>query len=292
MQKVALLGLGIMGAGMAGNLLRKGFALTVWNRTRAKADPLVAEGAQVADTPREAVQGAEVVVSMVGDDPASRAVWLGDDGALSGAAQGAVLVECSTLTPDWVRELGALAAAQGCGFLDAPVAGTKPAAANGTLVLFVGGEAASLEKARPTLEAFSQRMVHLGPVGTGATWKLINNMMAAVHVVALAEGLNLAERVGMNMETVTPLILNGATGSPMVHAKLPRMVEGRYADTDFALQWMHKDTSYAVQLGEAFGLPLKMVEAARAVFADARTQGLDDQDFAAVIETLRAKARM
>src|SRR5271163_3110302 len=141
MQRVALLGLGTMGAGMAANWLAKGFDLTVWNRTRARTHALADKGARVATTPREAAEGADCVFAMVADDTASRAVWLGDDGALAGAKTGAVVVESSTLTPDWVRELAGRARAKGCAFLDAPVGGSRQAAASGELRLFVGGDA-------------------------------------------------------------------------------------------------------------------------------------------------------
>ncbi|MBC6936840.1 MAG: NAD(P)-dependent oxidoreductase [Chloroflexi bacterium] len=287
MQKAALLGLGIMGQGLAGNLLSKGFELTVWNRTAAKAEVLTARGAKLADTPRQAAAGAEVVIAIVGDDAASRAVWLGADGALAGASPGAVLVECSTLSPGWVRELAGLAAEHGCDFLDAPIAGSKDAAANAQITLFAGGEAAALERARPALEAISRRVVHLGPTGAGTTWKLIYNMMIAVQVAALSEGLALAEAAGLDMEQVVPLILNGATGSRIVQAKLPRMVERRYDDTEFALKWMQKDARYAVELAQAAGVPLQTAAAAIAVMQAAREKGLDDRDFAAVIEGVR-----
>jgi 3-hydroxyisobutyrate dehydrogenase len=140
-----------MGNGMAQNLLKAGFPLAVYNRTRAKAEPLAERDARVAATPREAAEGADILLAMVGDDVASRAVWLGDDGALAAARRGAVLVECSTLSPEWVRELAGLAAERGLAFLDAPVTGSKDAAEAGALKLMVGGDAAAIEQARPGL---------------------------------------------------------------------------------------------------------------------------------------------
>lgn len=291
MQKIAMLGLGLMGAGMAHNLLNAGFPLTVYNRTPAKADPLTARGAQAASTPREAAAAAEIVLAMVGDDDASRAIWLGDDGALAGARPGSVLVECSTLTPEWVRELAGLAAARGLGFLDSPVTGSKDAAEAGKLSLFVGGDAAALERARPALEAVSQRISHLGPSGAGAMMKLVNNLMSAVQTLALAEGLALAERAGLDMAQVVPLIINGSPGSPIVKGKAARMVAHDYGDTQFALKWMHKDASYALRAAAEVGAALPTVAAAREVYQLARNLGLDDADFSAVIEALRARPR-
>lgn len=286
---VALLGLGIMGGGMAQNLLKAGFPLSVYNRTRAKAEPLAAQGARIAATPREAAAGAEVVIAMVGDDVASRAVWLGDDGALAGAAPGALLVECSTLSLAWVRELAGLAAERGLAFLDAPVTGSKDAAAAGELKLMVGGDAAALERARPALEAISQRIIHFGPTGAGATIKLVNNLMGGVQAAVLAEGLALAERAGLDMEQVVTFIINAAPGSPLVKGKAARMAHHDYGDTQFALRWMHKDASYALRAAEEYGVPMPTVAAAREVYQLARNLGYDDADFAAVIEALRPR---
>jgi 3-hydroxyisobutyrate dehydrogenase len=287
MQSVALLGLGIMGIGIAQNLLKAGFSLTVYNRTRAKAEPLAAQGAQIADTPRAAAQGAAIVLSMVGDDSASQAIWLGQDGALAGAEPGAVLVECSTLSLGWVRELAGLAAARGLALLDAPVAGSKDVAAAGELKLMVGGDTAALERAGPALDAISQRIFHFGPTGAGAMMKLVNNMMGAVQAASLAEGLALAERAGLDMEQVVPFILNGAPGSPIVKGKAARMAARDYDDTQFALKWMHKDATYALRAADEFGVPMPTLAAAREVYRMARNLGLDDADFAAVIEALR-----
>jgi 3-hydroxyisobutyrate dehydrogenase len=290
MQSVALLGLGIMGSGMAHNLLKAGFPLTVYNRTRTKAEPFAAQGARIAETPCDAAEGADVIVSMVGDDDASRAMWLGSsnhDGALDGAKTGAVLVECSTLSVGWVRELVELANERGLQFLDSPVTGSKEAAQSGTLRLFVGGEAAALERVRPILEAFSQQINHMGPHGSGTIMKLINNMMAAVQVVAFAEGLALAERARLNIQDFVAHISAGAPGSPIVKGKAPRMVARRYDDTDFALRWMHKDTVYALRAVEELGSTAPAVQTASHVFQQARALGLDDLDMAAVFEAVR-----
>lgn len=284
MASVALIGLGIMGRGLGGNILKAGHRLTVYNRSRDKAEPFAARGAQVANSPRDAAAGAEVIISCVGDDAASHAVWLGDAGALAGADPGAVLIECSTLSLDWTRELADLVRAGGLDFLDAPMAGSKNAAANAELTLFVGGEADAVEEARPVLEAISRRIVHLGPNGAGATYKLINNMMAAAQAAGLAEGLRLAEAAGLNMAQIRELVLSGATTSPMVQAKAPRILERRYGDADFALRWMLKDVKYALALGEQLGVPLLTVEAARRVFQAANERGHGEDDLAAVAE--------
>jgi 3-hydroxyisobutyrate dehydrogenase len=287
MQTVALLGLGVMGSGMAQNLLKAGFSLTVYNRTRAKAKPLAAKGARVAETPKEAVSAAQVILSMVGDDTASRAMWLGENGALAGAKPDTVLVECSTLSLDWVRELAGHAASHNLAFLDSPVTGSKDAAEAGELRLLVGGDAAVLERVRPVLEAMSRRIDLFGPTGSGALVKLINNLMGGVQAVVLAEGLALAERAALDMEQVVSFIINGAPGSPIVKGKAARMAARDYADTQFALKWMHKDTTYALRAADEFGVPMPTVAVAREVYRMAHNLGLGEADFAAVIEALR-----
>jgi len=282
MQKIALLGLGTMGSGMAASWLARGFDLTIWNRTRAKAEALGARGARIAATPREAAAGADIIAAMVADDRASREIWLGENGALAGAKRDAILIEASTLTPGWARELAGLAQGKGCGFLDAPVGGSRRAAAAGQLALFVGGEAATLEAARPALEAVSRKINHLGAVGAGATWKLINNLMVAAHVAVLAEALRLAQKAGIDPQQASALILAGAGASPVVQMKLPRMIAGDFEPADFALSLMHKDARYVIALAEQLGAPHDMTSAAAAAYARAEAQGMGAMDFAAV----------
>jgi 3-hydroxyisobutyrate dehydrogenase len=282
MQRVALLGLGTMGAGMAANWLAKGFGLTVWNRTRARTQALADKGARVATTPREAAEGADCVFAMVADDAASRAVWLGDDGALAGAKTGAVVVESSTLTPDWVRELAGRARARGCVFLDAPVGGSRQAAASGELRFFVGGDAATLDKARPALIAIGSKIDLLGPAGAGATWKLINNQLIAAQVAALGEALDVARKAGFRPVQISSLILNGAASSPIVKMKLPSMLNGDYDEPDFALSLMLKDARYAAALAQSLGASADLVSSAVKAFARAEAKGLGAKDIAAV----------
>jgi 3-hydroxyisobutyrate dehydrogenase len=287
MQRIALMGLGAMGSGMAANWLKKGFALSVYNRSRDKAEPLAAQGARVTGTPRQAAEGADVILACVANDEASREVWLGADGALQAAKPGAVLIESSTITPDWVKELAAKAKGKGCDFLDAPLGGSKPAAAAGQLIFFVGGEQEALDKARPALEAVGSKINHLGHVGAGATWKLINNMMVAVEVAMLAEALRLAEKAGFKAAQAGSLIANAGVASPVIQAKIARMVEHKFSDTDFALQWMRKDADYAIGLAKAAGMDLSLLPAAAKLFREAEAAGLGKDDLAAVVRAVR-----
>ncbi len=283
MQRIAILGLGIMGGGMAANWLAKGFEVSVWNRTASKAEALAGKGAKVAATPREAATGADFIFAMVADDDASRSVWLGNDGALAGAKSGAIGVESSTLTPDWIRELARQAQAKGVGFLDAPVGGSRAAAVGGELRFFVGGDAKTYEAARPALAAVGAKMDLLGPVGAGATWKLINNQLAAGQIAALAEALEVAKKAGFRDEQISELILGGAPASPIVKLKLPRMLAQDFEPTDFALNLMLKDARYAAALAQSLGASAGMIESAAKAFARADAKGLGDKDIAAVV---------
>ena len=283
MQRIAILGLGIMGGGMAANWLAKGFEVAVWNRTASKAQALAGKGAKVAATPREAATGANFIFAMVADDDASRSVWLGNDGALAGAKKGAIGVESSTLTPDWVRELGRHAEAKGCGFLDAPVGGSRAAAEGGQLRFFVGGDPQTYESARPALSAVGTKMDLLGPLGAGATWKLINNQLAAGQIAALAEALEVAKKAGFKDEQISELILGGAPASPIVKLKLPRMLAQDFEPTDFALNLMLKDARYAAALARSLGASAGMIEGAAKAFARADAKGLGAKDIAAVV---------
>ncbi len=286
--RVAFLGLGIMGGGMARRLLGAGFPLTVYNRNPDRAAPLVAEGAKLAASPRAAAANAEIVICMVADDTASRALWLGENGALAGAPKGAILLDSSTLSVGWVRELAEAAAKHGCEFLDVPVTGTKPHAANGELTFLVGGSAAVLEKVRPALAVMSKTITHLGPVGSGALLKLINNFMCGVQVVALAEALAFIERSGLDRAKALEILVGGAPGSPLVKVVSARMTTPDYTP-NFMLKHLTKDLRYAVAEGASHGVPLATAAAAVEVLQKAVAAGQGDLDMAAVVELLRKR---
>jgi 3-hydroxyisobutyrate dehydrogenase len=285
-QSVALLGLGTMGAGMAANLLKAGFALTVYNRSRAKAEVFAQQGARIAETPADAAGGAAVVVSMVADDAASRGVWLGQAGALAAGEEGAVLVECSTLSPAWVAELAHAAGARGLELLDAPVTGSRAQAAAGQLSFLVGGSTDALAKAEPVLQAMSKEIVHLGPVGSGATMKLVNNFLCGVQIASLAEGIVWLERSGLDRDHAIELLKRGAPGSPLLAALSARMTSREYA-VNFHLKLMSKDLQYAYEAAAKDGVELTTAANARILFEQAVAQGYGDQDMSAVVEPLR-----
>ncbi len=287
-QKVAILGLGTMGIGMAKNLLKAGFAVSAYNRTRAKAEPLLALGAQIADTPADAVRDADLIVGMVADDDASRTIWTGEDGALNAAQPGAVLVESSTLTPAWIAELAAFAAERKLDFLDAPVTGSRDQANAGQLIFLAGGDSAVLEKARPALAAMGKDILHLGPVGSGSRLKLINNFLSGVQVASLAEALAWIERGGLDRAQALDYLKSGAPGSPLLAGISARMVEAKY-DVNFLLPLMGKDLRYAHDDAATLGIDLRMAATAESHFAEAAEAGYADKDMSAVIEPLRRR---
>lgn len=285
---IAFLGLGVMGGGMAARLLTAGFSVAVWNRSPERAEPLRQGGARVAGSPREAAAGADAIIGMVADDNASRAIWTGEEGALAGAASGAVAIECSTLSPAWVIELAALAAARGCAFIDAPVTGSKPQAANGEVLFLAGGDAAVVERVRPVLKAMSRDVVHLGPVGSGSRMKLVNNFVAAVQACALAEGLAFIDACGLDRDAAMNVLTNGAPGSPLVKTVGARMMARDYS-VNFFMRLMRKDVGYAIDEARRCGVALKTGATIVQMFDTAIAEGRGEQDFAAVAESVAGR---
>src|SRR4051812_7943183 len=250
---VALLGLGTMGHGMAMNLLKAGFPLTVWNRTRAKAEPLAQVGATVADSPALAAKNAAVVIAMLADDTASRAAWLSQDGALAAMASKSISVECSTLSPDWVAELHSAVKARGLRMVEAPVTGSRPQAEAGQLNFLAGADDDTLAAVTPVLRSMSKEILHLGPVGSGAQLKLINNFLCAVQVTSFAEALAWMERTGLRLDTALDFLKRGAPGSGIVSAMSERMTSRTY-DVNFLLRLMAKDVHYARSAAARLGV--------------------------------------
>jgi len=283
---VAILGLGIMGSGMASRLLSAGFPLTVYNRNREKSIPFGDASAFIATSPREAASRAQIILSMVADDSASRAVWLGENGALTGVSPGSVLIESSTLSVGWVKELEAAGAQRGCEFLDAPVTGTKPHAASGELLFLVGGSADALDAARSVFSVLGRDAVHLGPTGSGALMKLINNFMCGVQAASFAEAVALIDAGGLDRAKAASILSGGAPGSGIVKRMADRVATNDFTP-NFALRWMAKDLAYALDGASRNGVALQTASAALSVFEQAIAEGLGNEDFSAVTKSPR-----
>jgi len=278
MPRVAFIGLGRMGHGMAGRYLDAGFEVAVWNRSRAKADDLIARGVRWAGSPADAAGGADAVVTMVADDEASRAVWLGEDGAAASMNAGALAIECSTVSHRHALDMARELRSRGLIYVDCPVTGLPEAAAAGKLTLLVGADAADLDKARPYLAPLCTTIRHFGAVGTGTVFKLINNLMGAVQIASLAEGVAIAERAGLDMKLVAEALSTGAVASPQVIRHSRRMVARDFSGASFTAALRHKDAAYAVQLAEELLPGVPVSRAALAVYEAAKASAPDDDE--------------
>ncbi len=290
MSRIGFLGAGNMAQGMARRLIGAGHTLAVYNRSPAKLKPLIEAGARAAATPRGAAEGADAVFSMVSDDPASRAVWLGPDGALAAkTSPGAFAVECSTLTRDWMIELAGAAKAKGMRFIDCPVTGLPEVAAAGKLVLLVGADKADLEAARTLLLPLNAEIIHFGPVGAGTAYKLIVNTMGAVQIAAVAEAMLVAEAAGLDLKTVDHALSTGAGASRQVIRVSGMMSRGVHEPYTFSSALRLKDASYGLALAQKLGVNVAVGAAAVAAFQKSVAAGLGDANESRVIDALRAK---
>jgi 3-hydroxyisobutyrate dehydrogenase len=279
MAHVAFIGLGRMGHGMAGRYVDAGFTLTVWNRSRAKAEDLIARGARWAASPADAAVGADAIVTMVADDKASRAVWLGKEGAAATAKAGTLAIECSTVSYGHALDLARELRGRGLVYIDSPVTGLPDAAAAGKLTMLVGAEPADLDAARPYLAPLSTAIRHFGAVGSGTVYKLINNLMGAIQIAGLAEGLAIAEQAGLDMKLVLETLETGVAASPQVVRHSKRMVAREFGGASFAAALRHKDAVYAVALAESLlsSVPL-MGRAAVQAYDRAKAHAPDDDE--------------
>jgi len=279
MTKVAFIGLGRMGHGMAGRYLDGGFTVAVWNRSKAKADDLISRGARWAHSPADAADGADAVVTMVADDEASRAVWFGNDGAAMTANTGTLAIECSTVSYRHALDLAHELRERGLIYIDSPVTGLPDAAASGKLTLLVGAELADLERARPYLVPLSTTIRHFGAVGSGTVYKLINNLMGAIQIAGIAEGLAIAEQAGLDMSLVLEAVETGVAASPQVIRHSKRMAARNFSGATFTAALRHKDAAYAVALAESLlsAVPL-MGRAAVQAYARAKAYAPDDDE--------------
>ncbi|MBZ8134160.1 NAD(P)-dependent oxidoreductase [Afifella sp. IM 167] len=249
MAKVAFIGLGVMGFPMAGHIAGKGHEVTVYNRTHGKAEKWVDKyGGSHAPTPAEAAEGAEFVFSCVGNDEDLRSVTLGTGGAFGAMAPGAIFIDNTTASAEVARELGEAAEKGHFGFLDAPVSGGQAGAENGQLTVMVGGDEKVFEKARPVIDCYAKMIGLMGPVGAGQLTKMVNQICIAGLVEGLSEGINFAQKAGLDVEKVIGVISKGAAQSWQMENRWKTMVDDHY-DHGFAVDWMRKDLS--ICLGEA-----------------------------------------
>lgn len=282
MTHIAILGLGAMGARMADRLLDAQFSITVYNRNPERCAPFAKRGAQLAASPREAVVDADVVVSMVTDDDASRALWTDPQrGALLGLRAEAIAVESSTLSPGWITELARHVHETGATLLDAPVAGSRPQAEAGQLIYMVGGDAAAFAKVEPVLAHMGKAVRHVGPTGMGASLKLAVNAMFAIELAAFTQCVDMLSRSGLDRQQALELLAGMPITSPAVAGVSKLIAAERYAPL-FPIDLVEKDLRYAAAHAEARGGVATMAAAARAVYAEAQAKGLGGENIHAI----------
>jgi 3-hydroxyisobutyrate dehydrogenase len=254
-ERVGFIGLGIMGSGMARNLLRAGFDLTVWNRTASKAQALAEEGARVAESPRDLAAGCTIVVVCVSDTPDVEEVVLGEAGVIHGVQSGAVVIDCSTISPMVTQALAEKLAARGAAMLDAPVSGGSEGAAKGMLSIMVGGEEADFERALPVLQAMGKTITHVGGHGAGQMVKLVNQVLVANGMLALGEAFLFAQAGGLDLDKMLQAVAGGAAGSWALSNRGPQIIRRDWRP-GFMIDLQQKDLRLILEAADAMGVPL------------------------------------
>lgn len=284
MSKITLLGMGAMGSRMAMSLLKSGHEVTVWNRSVGKTSVLEQAGAKVASHPCDAVDNAEFVISMVRDDEASKQVWLDPDtGALAGFPKGAIAIESSTLTLDWIGNLGKEMKARNIEFLDAPVAGTRPQAEAAKLIYFVGGNENTFVKAKPILEAMGSTIHFVGAVGSGMTIKLAVNSLFGIQLSAIGELVGLMRECGLNETKAVEIISSTPVCSPAAKMAAGAMVARKFAPL-FPIELVEKDLTYAIEAAKGKNETLPLVSSTQKIFAKAVEQGYGEDNITGIVQ--------
>jgi 3-hydroxyisobutyrate dehydrogenase len=287
--RAAFIGLGVMGFPMAGHLAAAGHDVTVYNRTGSRAEEWVSRfGGVAAATPAAAAAGADIVMCCVGNDLDVRQVLLGENSALQGMAPGSLLVDHTTASAELARELQEEALQCDLGFLDAPVSGGQAGAENGKLTIMVGGELDVFERALPVLECYARCVRRLGPAGSGQLAKMVNQICIAGVVQGLAEGLDFAERAGLDAAAVVEVISRGAAQSWQMENRYQTMLAGEY-EHGFAVDWMRKDLALVLAEGERMGMPLELARLVDTFYADVQAMGGSRWDTSSLLARLKGK---
>lgn len=285
MAQIGYVGLGVMGGGVARRLLEAGHEVTGYNRTRGKADSLIADGMALAETPREAAERSDIVFSMVTNTQALAAVTGGPDGILSGLGPGKVYIDMSTVSPGASRKLAERVAETGAEMLDAPVSGSVITLEQGKLSVIVGGDAATFERVLPILRDIGPTVTHVGGNGQAVLMKIATNLSLAVQMLAFSEGVLLAEKGGISREDAVQVLTNSAIASPMVRYRGPFVLE-MPEEAWFDCNMMQKDMVLALDLGRELDVPLPTTAATNEMLTAARGMGLDKHDFAVMFDVL------
>ncbi|XVF31978.1 hypothetical protein REPUB_Repub17cG0042000 [Reevesia pubescens] len=284
--EVGFLGLGIMGKAMSMNLLKNGFKVTVWNRTLSKCNEVVTHGASVGETPAEVVKKCKITIAMLSDPAAALKVVFDKDGVLEQICSGKGYIDMSTVDAETSCKISEAITSKGGHFLEAPVSGSKQPAETGQLVILTAGEKALYEEAIPAFNVLGKKSFFLGQVGNGAKMKLVVNMIMGSVMNAFSEGLVLAERSGLNPHSLLDVLDLGGIANPMFRGKGPAMLQDNYSPA-FPLKHQQKDMRLALALGDENAVSMPVAAAANEAFKKARSMGLGDLDFSAVLETVK-----
>ena len=282
---IGFIGLGIMGHGMAANLLRTGFPLTIWNRTRSRMDDLVAAGARASESPADVARHSEIIITCVSDTPDVRAVILGDAGVIHGARAGSLIIDMSTISPQATREIAAALAEADLHMLDAPISGGSEGAVNGTLSIMVGGEAAQVERARPAFEVMGKTVTHVGEIGAGQTVKIVNQILVVGNMLAASEAMLMAQAGGLDLRKALQAVEAGAAGSWMLSNRAPQ-VFARDFRPGFTIDLQQKDLRLALEAAEQLGVPLLATSLIHQLYKTLQLQGLGGEGNHALVKAL------
>jgi 3-hydroxyisobutyrate dehydrogenase len=291
MERIGFLGLGTMGAAMAGHLVRSGRPLTVWNRTPGRAAELVAQGATEASTPAAVAATSDAILVCVSDTPDVESILFGPDGVSDGARAGSLVIDCSTIAPGATRDMAARLAARGVEFADAPVSGGSEGAQKATLTIFVGAAPAVFERARPILEVIGKTITHVGPVGSGQAVKAVNQVILAGAYLGVAEGIVLAIKAGLDVEQVVGALSGGAAQSWVLANRSGRMLANDYP-LGFKLELHLKDLGIALGLATESGMELPLAAMCAEIERGLVAAGHGADDMSAVARRIRALARL
>ena len=282
---IGFIGLGIMGHGMAANLLRAGFPLTIWNRTRSRMDELMAAGARAGESPADVARHSEIIITCVSDTPDVRAVILGDAGVIHGARAGSLIIDMSTISPQATREIAAALAEADLHMLDAPISGGSEGAVNGTLSIMVGGEAALVERARAAFEVMGKTVTHVGEIGAGQTVKIVNQILVVGNMLAASEAMLMAQAGGLDLSKALQAVEAGAAGSWMLSNRAPQ-VFARDFRPGFTIDLQQKDLRLALEAAEQLGVPLLATSLIHQLYKTLQLQGLGGEGNHALVKAL------
>lgn len=282
---IGFIGLGIMGRGMAHNLLRAGFQLTVWNRTQNKMDELVSAGAKAADSPAAVAQQSHITITCVSDTPDVQTVILGEKGAIHGAAPGSLIIDTSTISPQATREIAASLSDAGIHMLDAPISGGSEGAENGTLSIMIGGDAEQVERAKPAFEAMGKTITHVGEIGAGQTVKIVNQILVVGNMLAASEAMLVAAAGGLDLKKALQAVEAGAAGSWMLSNRAPQIFERDFRP-GFTIDLQQKDLRLAMEAADQLGVPLLATSLIHQLYKTLQLQGMGSEGNHALVKAL------